>query len=259
MRKVRTTLSSRRQFLAAAAAVVPTILPSRSWATPTIVDDAAADPKPSVLIVGDSMIAGGFGLYLANEMKAQGFATRRHGKSSTGLARPDFYDWPKQVKRMVREEPPDASIVMFGGNDVQGLYMGRGEWIRWPDEGWSAEYARRVDAFSDILAPHGESLYWIGLPTMRPEPFRERVQRVNEIYRERMTEREGASFIDVWNVLANEDGEYADRIYLEPEQEGARRTKVRVRASDGIHLSRAGAQRLTDHVLNVLLPALSTL
>ena len=50
--------------------------------------------SPRVLLVGDSMIAGGVGIYLQRRLKKQaGFDVLRHGKSSSGLARPDFYDW----------------------------------------------------------------------------------------------------------------------------------------------------------------------
>ena len=59
------------------------------------------------------------------------------------MARPDFFNWTKEAKALVKDRKPDATVLMFGGNDVQGLYMGKGEWIRWGEEGWNDEYARR--------------------------------------------------------------------------------------------------------------------
>jgi uncharacterized protein len=248
-----------------------------------------------VLVLGDSMIAGGFGLYLARALgEERGYDVTRRGKSSSGLSRPDFFDWLAQAKRLVGDTPYDATVVMFGGNDVQGLYMGKPsgaagdrhegapkqpEWIRWEDEGWSEEYARRVNALADIVAPAGQSLFWIGMPVMRPSKFHARVQRVNTIYRAEMAIRPGALFVDIWPVLADEDGQYADHIYLTPDpgpdegpdpdpDEGssenpskakAKRKKVLVRASDGIHLTVAGAHYLTDHVEQVVHAELSGL
>lgn len=210
---------------------------------------------PKILVLGDSMIAGGFGVFLERALeKDYALPCRRAGKSSSGLSRPDFYDWPEAAKAIVGKWKPDATVVMFGGNDVQGLYMGSGEWIRWQDDGWDEEYARRVDVLADLLAPGGERIFWVGMPVMRPEKFHERVKRVNVIYRARMAVRPGAKFIDAWEVLADENGAYADRIVppgaVAPEGKSAK--KVRVRAGDGIHLTPAGAEILRDHVLTVL-------
>lgn len=236
------------------------VLGGRRAAASSEETEAAGGPK--ILIVGDSMIAGGFGLFLARTLaKDHGYAVHRHGKSSTGLARPDFFDWIREAKRLVKEQfQPDVSVVMFGGNDVQGLYMGKGEWIRWNEPGWAEEYAKRVNAFCDVLAPEGQRIYWVGMPVMRPAKFHHRVQRVNTIFRAEMAIRKGATFVDTWDVLADDNGEYADRIVLHPpEDPEARAKRVRVRAGDGIHLSVAGAHHLKDHVLKTLLPELADL
>lgn len=226
-----------------------------------------------VLVIGDSMIAGGFGLYLARALgEDRGYDVTRRGKSSSGLSRPDFFDWMAEAKRLVGETPFDATVVMFGGNDVQGLYMGKGEWITWDDEGWSEEYARRVNALADIVAPSGQQLFWIGMPVMRPSKFHARVQRVNTIYRAEMAIRPSALFVDIWSVLADEDGQYSDHIYVTPEgakdeseaaadgegeSKPAKRKKILVRAGDGIHLTVAGAHYLTAHVEQVVHAELS--
>jgi hypothetical protein len=243
---------SRRAFTVAGTAAVATLLTRRA---------GAATPK-SILLVGDSMIAGGLGLYMQRDLdKVHGYDTRRHGKTSSGLARPDFYDWMKVGKEIVdKAGPTDATIAMFGGNDVQGLYMGHGAWIRWPEAGWAEEYARRVNAFADIVAPDHRTLFWIGMPVMRPEKFHRKVQRVNTIYRAEMAIRPHAHYVDIWPLLADENGDYADRIQLEPDPDETKGEtkgeikpkKVRVRAGDGIHLSPAGARFVADHVMAVV-------
>ncbi|HET6585017.1 MAG TPA: DUF459 domain-containing protein, partial [Nannocystaceae bacterium] len=214
---------------------------------------ARAADGPKILVVGDSMIAGGFGVFLERALeKEYALPVLRKGKSSSGLARPDFHDWPEAAAAIVEGWKPAASVVMFGGNDVQGLYMGKGEWIRWNDDGWDEEYARRVDAFCEIIAPAGERIFWVGMPVMRPAKFHARVQRVNVIYRARMAARPGALFVDAWDVLADDNGAYADKIAIGTKADGTPGKKVRVRAGDGIHLSPAGANVLRDHVLAVL-------
>ncbi len=255
----RTTPWSRRNLLhaalgAAASTLVGSLAPRRARAT-----EPEPEPVglPKILIVGDSMIAGGLGLYLENNLhRIHGYEVQRRGKSSTGLARPDFFSWPKEARSVVATFAADATIVMFGGNDVQGLHMGkRDNWITWPEPEWPVEYARRVNEFADIVAPAGQPLFWIGMPVMRPEKFHKRVQRVNTIYRAEMAIRPGGHFIDIWRLLADANGNYTDRL---PSAENPGKTE-RIRAGDGIHLSIAGAHRVETHVRTTVHTKLSSL
>jgi len=222
----------RRQWLAAlaAASVVP-LLPRRAEAAPY-----------RVLIVGDSMIAGGFGLFLQRDLEThEGYSVERRGKSSTGLARPDFYDWIEEGAKARAETKPDAVVCMFGGNDGQGLYMGKDSWIRWGEDEWSPEYRRRINRFADAVTAEGERLYWIGMPQMRLERLHERVGHMNTIFEAEMAIRPNARFIDIWQVLADDKGRYADKLEI-----GGRR--VRVRTGDGVHLTVDGCHYLADAV-----------
>ncbi len=227
-----------------------------------------------ILIIGDSMIAGGFGLYLARDLQREdGFPTIRDGKSSTGLARPDFFDWPARARELVAEHGVcDATVIMVGGNDAQGLYLGKGAWIRFPEEPqWPKEYARRVVTLCDIVAPDHQQIFWVGMPVMKPEKLHAKVQRINWICRAEMAIRPNALFIDIWRLLADENGDYTDRVVLPADaaaaaaaagdgdadtERKARPRTTRVRAGDGIHLSPAGSQYLADHVRGVVVQTL---
>lgn len=206
-----------------------------------------------ILLLGDSMIAGALGLFLERNLKAEGYQVHRKGQSSTGLARPDFFDWIKEAHRQVQVFPnADATVIMFGGNDVQGLRMPKsyGErWIRWDEEGWWPEYARRIHELANVVAPQFQHLFWIGMPVMRPEKFHTRVQRINRIARAEMAIRPNATFIDIWHLLADEQGRYTDRLAI---NQASGPQRVRVRAGDGVHLSIAGANLLEDHVRTII-------
>lgn len=216
----------------------------------------AAEDGAKILIAGDSMIAGGFGIFLERALrKEHGYDVSRRGRSSSGMARPDFFNWPKEAQRLVDERKPDVTVLMFGGNDVQGLYMGKGEWIRWGEEGWNAEYARRVNVLADIFAPQQQQLFWVGLPIMRPEKFRNRCKVVNTIYRAEMALRKNALFIDTWDLLTDADGGFIDKMEVKV-SEDAKPKLMRVRAHDGIHLSGDGAGVVKRHVLKQMLPIL---
>lgn len=245
---------SRRAFSLGAAS-----LASASLARPARAATEPTSGGPKILIAGDSMIAGGFGIFLERALrKDHGYDVARRGRSSSGMARPDFFDWPEEARALVKERKPDATVLMFGGNDVQGLYMGKGEWIRWGEEGWNEEYARRVNALADIFAPEQQQLFWIGLPIMRPDKFRGRCKVVNTIFRAEMALRRNALFIDTWNLLTDDEGNYVDKMMVKVSDD-AEPQKMRVRAHDGIHLSGDGAGVVKRHALKQMLPILERL
>ena len=91
---------TRRHLLRATAALVAGLALPRASRADEPVPALPAEPgtRKKILILGDSMIAGGVGLFLENGLrKVHGHEVRRKGKSSTGLARPDFFSWPKEA------------------------------------------------------------------------------------------------------------------------------------------------------------------
>lgn len=216
---------------------------------------AGSANRTRLLLLGDSLVAGGFGLYLGRALGLDGYSVTRRGKPSTGLARPDFFDWHAEVPRLVERGAHDAAIVMFGGNDVQGLRMPDGSWIRWQEPGWSKEYAARVVRLFELLAADGQPVFWIGMPVVGPDKMRARVEHINRIYRAEMAIRKNGAFVETWGVLSDASGGYAHRLVVETlRDDGTRaRRRVQVRGEDGVHLTVAGAQFLKDHVRSVLL------
>lgn len=240
--------TTRRRWLGGALGVLAGVLARQARGAPAVEagPDAAAPTK--ILVLGDSMIVGGFGRLLEEKLQEDyGFATARRGKTSSGLSRPDFFDWMAEAKAKMEEHEPDAVVVMFGGNDVQGMFVEEGKWIRWHEPGWAEEYARRVEEFADICSPQGQPIFWIGMPVMRPPKFHEKIKRVNWIYRAEMALRRKSWFLDIWDLLDNGKGGFTDTISVEVPGRKSRR-RVRVRAVDGIHLSPQGAEFLADHI-----------
>ncbi|MFP2902818.1 hypothetical protein [Corallococcus sp. 4LFB] len=120
-------------FLSTAArAAAPEPVPglTASPVLPTAPAQAAAPapaPRRTVLLLGDSLIATGFGEYLQNQLAAHPrIRCERRAKSSTGLARPDFFDWLEVGQQEVRQHQPDVVVVILGGNDGQACTRGRG-------------------------------------------------------------------------------------------------------------------------------------
>ncbi|HSP29738.1 MAG TPA: hypothetical protein VLN74_14390, partial [Ilumatobacteraceae bacterium] len=90
---------------------------------------ASAQNPATVFIVGDSD-AVTFGPYLQTLLDGTGIVeTQLDYKVSSGLARPDFFDWPAEIDRKLPEVNPDNVVATFGGNDAQGLAVANGEFI----------------------------------------------------------------------------------------------------------------------------------
>ena len=159
---------------------------------------------------------------------------------STGLARPDFYNWPARLREVIDKTDPDVFAVMFGANDGQNLEV-RGEVLTFGTPQWRSEYAKRVAAVVDRLATDGRTLYWIGQPIMASPDFDAKMAALNDVYREQARGRDDVEYIDTRDLFSD-DGAFS--AYL-PDDSG---TSTLMRQQDGVHLTRAGGERLTDVV-----------
>lgn len=194
-------------------------------------------------IIGDSM-AGVFGSSLVNVARKTGVVkTRLDYKVSSGLSRPDFYDWPQHIIDVLVEFNPDATVVLFGANDGQNVYHG-GKVLTVGSHAWKQLYQRRVGRAMRLLTRGRRRVYWVGNPIMRDSGYRSLIAMMNAIYSAEARRHPGVVYVDTWALLARA-GSYAE--YL-PDERGH---PVLMRGEDGIHLSRAGGDRMARHVLSV--------
>ena len=66
--------------------------------------------KLRVVVIGDSL-ATGLGVYLERATKPSLVRVSRQGRISTGLARPDYFDWPAALTEIVNKFRPDLIVV----------------------------------------------------------------------------------------------------------------------------------------------------
>jgi hypothetical protein len=89
-------------------------------------------------------------------------------------------------------------------------------------------------------------VYWVGDPIMRDPGYRRRIAMMDGIYAAEAAEHPGVTFISTWRLFSGPHGSYAE--YLR-DASGA---PVLMRAPDGIHLTRAGGDRMAALVLGVI-------
>ena len=213
---------------------------------------SAADPA-RVLVAGDSD-AGAFGPPLLELLGATGVvAPTLDYKVSSGLSRPDFFDWPARFRQQIADLDPHLVVVTFGGNDAQDLSVD-GRAVPVSDPAWTTAYRARVRAVLDLLTDAGRHVVWVGIPNAESEAFTARlvVQRdavVAELAAHPAADR--VHYVDTWARFAGRSGGYAD--YIVDPRDGVGK---KVRAPDGFHLNVAGAEILARDIAAVVTAAL---
>ncbi len=201
----------------------------------------AADPL-RLLVVGDSV-----GLDLGQALVATLATTGQvtsvlDGRVDTGLSRPDYFNWPAELRIDLANQQPQLVVVMMGANDPQGLVEGTTS-IPYGSPGWNAAYGRRVGAFLDEANVAGAHVLWVGMPPMASPQLNGEVQNINAIDRAEVAARSpGATWLSSTRVLGDPQGNYTAFL---PNASGA---EINIRTPDGIHLTPGGASLLAAAV-----------
>lgn len=170
---------------------------------------------------------------------------------STGLTRPDYFDWPAQLSTamLAGDDPsrrPEAVIFMAGGNDDQPMRTEDAKLATNSAE-WLDEYRRRVATMMDITAYSDVRLYWIGLPPMKDERRESIAVNVNQLLAEEAALREWVTFIDIVPLLLDEEGNYNQYIV------GPDGQSRKARERDGVHVTARASQWISQQVWDLLL------
>jgi hypothetical protein len=244
------------------ATVGTSVPPSAATAAPSVPPTTAAvtvAPPPSsaapakVLVVGDSD-AGTFGPYLEQLLDLTGVAeTTVDYKVSSGLARPDFFDWPAHLRSTLPATDPDIVVVTFGGNDAQGMSNADGSNpLQWNDpvtaeEDWMPEYTRRAGEVMDLLAEGGRTVVWVGIPNDDSPEMSARLFVQDQAVRAALATRPDVQFVDTWKRFSSGNGGWAE--YVIDPRDGKGKD---VRADDGFHLNQNGAEILALDIAEVV-------
>ncbi len=217
----------------------PTEPPPEDTGPPT------AENPAVVLIAGDSD-AGTFAPYLDRLLADTDLVdTTLDYKVSSGLARPDYFDWTARLREQVPAVDPDIVVITFGGNDAQGLLDATGGVVAFqpvPDSDnadWRAEYGERVGEVMDFLVQDGRTVIWVGIPNDDDPDVTFRMQVQDETAKAEAAKRPSIVFIDTWSRFSGRTGGWAEYV-IDPRDDIGKD----VRADDGFHLNETGAEIL---------------
>ena len=187
-------------------------------------------------VIGDAMAEG----MLSGIVEAFGGDTRiqlsKKHRPLAGLARPDADDELKQLEDLAAKDAHHISIIMLGVNDRQSIRVGNKQ-IKFGDDEWRTEYARRVDRLIKTMKRRSGAVYWVGLPVVGKSDWNDGIQLINDIVRDRAYIN-SVKYIDAFTGFADENGAFNR---YGPDLAGKFQL---LRATDGIQFTAVGNRKL---------------
>src|SRR5216684_6381121 len=211
------------------------------------VDDGKQTPSPgrrTVLLLGDSMIAGSLGSAIAANLSSDpNQRLVRAVQTATGLNRPDVFDWMKVIPPLLERENPQLIVCSLGANDATDIRDGD-RVLEFAQAGWRTAYNQRVVAMMRLLARQQARVLWLGLPPMRDRSFSERARYLNKIFAQAAKEVPEVEYFDLEMLVSAPNGAYATFMR---NQEGR---FARMRMDDGVHYAPSGARWIARWVVD---------
>ena len=118
---------------------------------------------------------------------------------------------------------------------------------------WVELYREKIDEMIGVLKSKGVPVLWVGLPAVRGPKATADTAFLDTLYRD-AAGKAGITYVDVWDGFVDEAGRFLQQ---GPDFEGQIR---RLRSSDGVYFTKAGALKLAHYAereLNRLLAARS--
>lgn len=211
-------------------------------------DDPSADDQQDqtqdVLVLGDAL-GGGLGAGFSRLGDASGkYDVSIRFNEESGLARPEVYDWPGTVPKILENNAYDIIVVMIGANDRQMIKSGN-ERFAFNSDGWVKAYKEQVDRLIDALLPSGARIIFVAPPPMQEADYDAAIRTIAAIQRKAVEDR-GIQYIDLRAQLTTPDGQYTD---MGQDETG---TVKKLRASDGVSFFKAGNNRMAQLVIATL-------
>ncbi len=188
-----------------------------------------------VLIVGDSLGID-MGSALQYDLSATGVVKPSlDARESTGLTRPDYFDWPAELASDIKATAPQVVVVMMGANDAQD-FLGPPD-VPYSSPEWNTMYSERAAQFMKIAQSGGATVIWIGMPPMENPTLSAQMSDIDTLdQRAAAQQTPPVHYLSTWTLLGTPQGAYTAFIT------NAAGQVVNIRTPDGTHLTPGGGQ-----------------
>lgn len=205
------------------------------------------DKGQKVFFVGDSLMQGVAPHAMRELSKQHNIESINLSKQSTGLAYPNFFNWPQIAEDTFTKNPDIKLMVVFmGPNDPWDFPVIKGgRFFKFSSAEWEGVYRARIQRLINTAIAHDAKVLWIGAPNMRDQKLNAGIIRLNKIYQSQVTIAD-QHYIPSNDILGMEDDKFVKFIKL------PKRGNVTLRTDDGIHFTTIGQKRIADKILSML-------
>jgi uncharacterized protein len=168
---------------------------------------------------------------------------------STGLARPDLYNWYTRFEQVIAQVKPQVAVLSFGADDAHDYMAGvpGGRSVGpFGSPAWIREYRRRVDGVTREFNAAGIRTIWLGLPIPDGPGFKHSFPIVNAILEQvARAHAKLSTYVDTWHLLDSAHGKYTPYLRVRGEL-------TLMRLPDGVHYTSAAGDLIAAQVLRQL-------
>jgi len=217
-------------------------VPTSSTTTTTVVPDRHPTPANPLraLIIGDSLGID-LGDSLQNDLTNTGVVLPTvDARESTGLARPDYFDWPAELQADMTKINPQVVVIMMGANDPQD-FPGPPD-VPYGTPQWNTMYRQRVAQFMQIASSNGAKVIWVGMPPMQDPGRNAAMEVLNDLVASEAKTVPGVTFLSSWHLLGGPAGQFTPYLVVDGQE-------VNVREPDGTHIAPGGGEVLSQAVM----------
>ncbi len=231
---------------------VPAVVPDASLSTTTTspATTTTASPYPlrtvddtdplRVFAAGDSQMEF-LSQALSTESGDRALDVEAEFQISTGLSRPDYFNWPAELASVIGSSDPEAVVLFMGANDHQDMATSSGDRLVRDSAEWQTEWARRLALTFDLLEMPGRQVFWVTQPPMRDARLNDGMSTLNALAAEVVSARDFVTAIDIWPMFGGESG-FSSRVV------GPDGSSTSARVSDGVHLNRTAASWVAEMI-----------
>jgi uncharacterized protein len=206
------------------------------------------EPKSKIAFIGDStgdgLWGGVSGLLPREACLKNHIELGRFAKNSTGLTRPDRFNWADEARKIGDGFKPQLFVMSLGLNDRQSV-VEHGKVTLETSPDYPAKYRDRVAAVLKSVAAAKASLLWVGLPAMRDAAADRDAREKNKYFAQAIAEfgDPHIEYVEPWKLNPSGDDKFAS---FGPDKTGK---MIQIRASDGEHFTPAGDLLVAAYLL----------
>lgn len=222
---------------------------SREIAGPTVPQlpaEVILEAGDKLFFVGDSLMQGVAPRVRQTLYKNDNIDGVDLSKQSTGLAYPNFFNWPKVVAETLSQDKGIKGVIVYlGANDPWDFPVpGRKSYLRFKSAEWERAYRARIQNILLSAKQYNLPVIWLGAPCMRKDKLHKDMVYLNTIYQSEV-EKFNGTYMPTSDILGCSDEAY--NAYAQTDK-----GNQKVRTNDGIHFTPTGQRLISERVIEAL-------